>query len=63
MGNQRDDKKRRQFLRRESVKEYQATARVIAEADRRFIKPCPRFVPERAWIWMLGFFIHIDHGK
>ena len=57
--SQKEAKKRRQFLRREALKEYQMHARYMAEKNNRLLKNKPGLVPMFLWVWALGFFVNI----
>lgn len=57
--SQRQIKKQRQFLRREFQEEYRNTAKVLAEADHKFLKPKPRWIPTFVWIAALRIFVRI----
>jgi hypothetical protein len=50
-------------LRREIRKEYREILELSALKNEKFIKPKPRCIPEPIWIFLLGFFIKINHGK
>ena len=55
----RQDKKQRQFYRREFEKEYKGKASEKADAEMNMFKTKPKWVPMFLWIWALGFFIRI----
>ena len=53
--SQKQIKKQRQFLRRQ----YSKDMRDIAEANMKFLKTKPRFIPMFIWISLLKIFIKI----
>jgi hypothetical protein len=59
----RQDKKKRQFFRREFVKKYEKKATEMAEWNSSMMKPKPKWIPMAVWIWALGFFIKIKKPK
>lgn len=53
--SRKNDKKIKQLFRRQ----YARTADEMAKFNSGILKPRPRWIPERVYIWLLGFFIKI----
>lgn len=56
--SQRKEKRARKILRDE-IKKYQADTRQLITENAKIIKPKPKWMPMRVWMWMLGFFINL----
>jgi len=51
----KQEKKLRQLYRR-NIRKNELAAQVMVY---RYLKPKPRFVPVRVWVWLLSFFVNL----
>jgi hypothetical protein len=57
--SQKQDKKQRQFFKREFKKQMLAKAQQVGESIGNVLKPKPKWFPQWIWIKLLGIFIKI----
>jgi hypothetical protein len=56
---QRQDKKMRQFFRKEFKTKYEETTEFLAQENAKFLKVKPKWVPMWLWVRCLRIFIKI----
>lgn len=52
-------RKLRKEARKVYRKDFMNEARRVAGEYQKMLKPKPKYIPMKVWVWMLGFFIYI----